>query len=402
MIEKNIEIENELGIYIHIPFCKRKCDYCDFISFDRFTCNSKLNDEIVRKYIDRVLLEIDNFDFSKYLVTTIYMGGGTPSYIDSKYITKIISKLKSKINNNCNNHNKFEDIEITIEINPGTVNKEKIKSYFNLGINRLSIGLQSVNDKLLKQIGRIHTYIEFEDVYNMAINEGFKNINFDLIIGLPNQTIEDISETIEVVKKLNPNHVSIYSLIVEEGTKLEKEISSGKLELIDENLERQMYWYVKNKLELLGYNHYEISNFSKKGKESKHNINCWKQKEYIGFGLSAHSYINNTRFYNTEKEEKVTNENHKIDRKIYNYIKVIEEIQTIEMQEKEYMLLGLRMLEGISIKSFKGKFINNPILVFKKELEELVDQELIIIDGDNIRLTNKGLDFGNLVWEQFI
>ena len=386
------KIKNELGIYVHIPFCKKKCDYCDFISFDKIRCKDEsrnLKNEI-EEYIKKVILEIKKFDFSNYRVTTIYIGGGTPSYIDEKYIEEIMRVLKDKITNE-SKASDLKKIESTIEINPGTVNNKKLKKYYEIGINRVSIGLQTVNDNLLKQIGRIHTYREFEEVYNMAVDTGFKNINFDLIIGLPNQTIEDISKTVDIVKKLNPNHVSIYSLIVEKETKLYQNIVSGKLKELDEEVERYMYWYLKNKLETLGYNHYEISNFAKKGKESKHNINCWKQKEYIGFGLGAHSYIDKVRFCNS-----LNNEND------ISYIKEIQEVQNVLDMQKEYMLLGLRMLKGVSISNFKEKFINNPIYVFKDELDYLVNKKLITIDGDYIKLSHKGLDFANLVWEEFI
>ena len=386
------KIKNELGIYVHIPFCKKKCDYCDFISFDKIRCKDgsrNLKNEI-EVYVKKVISEIKKFDFSTYTVTTIYIGGGTPSYIDEKYIEEIMRVLKDKITNE-SKASDLKKIESTIEINPGTVNNKKLKKYYEIGINRVSIGLQTVNDNLLKQIGRIHTYREFEEVYNMAVDTGFKNINFDLIIGLPNQTIEDISKTVDIVKKLNPNHVSVYSLIVEKETKLYQNIVSGKLKELDEEVERYMYWYLKNKLEILGYNHYEISNFAKKGKESKHNINCWKQKEYIGFGLGAHSYIDKVRFCNS-----LNNEND------ISYIKEIQEVQNVLDMQKEYMLLGLRMLKGVSISNFKEKFINNPIYVFKDELDYLVNKKLITIDGDYIKLSHKGLDFANLVWEEFI
>ncbi len=376
------DIRKELGIYIHIPFCKRKCDYCDFISFDNPKYIEKQN---IEKYIEKVISEINAFDFSKYKITTIYIGGGTPSYIDVKYIKEIISEIR-------NNVKKLENIEFTIEINPGTINSEKLEIYKEIGINRLSIGLQSMNDKLLNEVGRIHTYKEFEDVYNLAIQKGFENINFDLIIGLPNQTIEDIEKTLEKIKELNPNHVSIYSLILEEGTKLEEKISKKELECLDEELERQMYWNIKEYLESIGYIHYEISNFARKGKESKHNVNCWKQKEYIGFGLAAHSYINMTRYSNIQKE----------DKEIFEYENEIQEIQDIEEQKKEFMLLGLRMLQGVSIQEFKCKFQENPIFLFQKQLDKLVNEDLIDIDGDIIKLTKRGIDLANQVWQEFI
>ena len=179
------------------------------------------------------------------------------------------------------------------------MDKQKLQDYIRFGINRLSIGLQSTNNKLLKEIGRIHTFEEFLTTYKLAKEAGFKNINIDLMIGLPNQRIEDIKESLNKIIKLNPTHISIYSLIVEEGTKIKKLLDNNKLKLPDEELERQMYWYVKNTLELHGYNHYEISNFAKEKKESKHNMNCWEQKEYIRFGCAAYSYLNDIRYGNT-------------------------------------------------------------------------------------------------------
>ena len=255
----------ELGIYIHIPFCKQKCYYCDFVSF-----SNKQN--FVENYVEAAKTEINNYFQDKtilerYTVTTIYIGGGTPSYIESKYICEIMEVLE---NNLKQNKVKFEDMEITIEVNPGTVNKEKLEQYRKAKINRLSIGLQSTNNEMLKQIGRIHTYEQFLETYQMAKEVGFDNINVDLMIGLPNQTIEDIKRSLKEVIQLNPTHISVYSLIVEEGTVMARKIENHQLEDMDEELERNMYWYVKNTLELNGYTHYEISNFAKEGKESKH------------------------------------------------------------------------------------------------------------------------------------
>lgn len=373
----------ELGIYIHIPFCKRKCYYCDFVSYSN-KC------EQISKYIDAVIREIDTYKLEKYNVTTIYIGGGTPSYIDSKYIVKILNRIKEKLKNN---QTKFENVEITIEANPGTINDEKLKDYKKSGINRISMGLQSTNNKLLKELGRIHTYEEFLGAYKMVSEYGFNNVNVDLMIGLPNQKILDIKDSLAKIVELNPNHVSVYSLILEESTVLYKNVEKGLTKLPDEDVERQMYWYVKNTLELNGYSHYEISNFAKKGKESKHNLNCWEQKEYIGIGVAAHSYLNGERYSNTEN----------LDSYINNFSKrTIQEVQSKEDMKKEYMLLGLRKIDGISISKFKEKFIENPIYLYRKELEKLVKEELIVIDADNIRLTNKGLDLANLVWEEFV
>ncbi len=373
----------KLGIYVHIPFCKQKCNYCDFISFAN-------KEDLEKKYVEALTKEIENFlkINSTIQISTIYIGGGTPSFIESQYIKKIMSLF-----------NKENLLEATIEVNPGTVTKEKLEDYKEAGLNRLSIGLQSTNNYLLKQIGRIHNYEDFLNTYKLAKEVGFQNINVDLMIGLPNQSISDIKNSLEEVTKLNPNHISVYSLIVEEETPIAKMLENGETKLPDEDVERQMYWYVKNYLELQGYNHYEISNFAQKGYESKHNLDCWEQKEYIGFGISAHSYIDKTRFSNIEN----------LDLYIKNCMednfdknKIIQEKQSFFSVMQEYMLLGLRKIDGVSVQSFKNKFGENPIFVFKQELNKLVDENLIQVNSDKIRLTNKGLDLANLVWEEFV
>lgn len=373
----------EIGIYVHIPFCKRKCEYCDFISYSNK--NSK-----IEEYIEAVKKEIE-LQKIKSEITTIYIGGGTPSYIDSKYIKEIMEEIQRK--------NVSKDAEITIEVNPGTVTLEKLKDYKEAGINRLSIGLQTTKDELLKQIGRIHDFEQFLETYKMAREVGFKNINVDLMLGLPNQRIKDLKDSLEKIIELQPEHISVYSLIVEDGTPIADKIESGELELPDENLERNMYWYVKNTLELNGYNHYEISNFAKQGYESKHNMNCWNQKEYIGIGIAAHSYRDITRYSNTENlEEYIRNiKNDKLERN-----RIIHEIQKEDDTKKEYMLLGLRQIDGVKISEFKEKFGDNPIYLFRNELKKLFDENLISVNEDNIKLTNKGIDLANLVWEEFV
>ena len=374
---------NEIGVYVHIPFCKKKCDYCDFISY----CNK---DNLIYDYVQAVKAEIQSQNI-KPEITTIYIGGGTPSYIDSKYIIEILEKIKEK--------NVSSNAEITIEVNPGTVTKEKLEDYIKNGINRISIGLQTTNDELLKQIGRIHSFTQFLETYKLAKKVGFKNINVDLILGLPNQRIKDLKESLEQIIKLKPKHISVYSLIVEDGTPIANKIEKGEMQLPDEELERNMYWFVKNTLELNGFIHYEISNFAKKGYESKHNLNCWNQKEYIGIGASAHSYRDITRYSNTENiEEYIEN----VNNGNFNRNKIIHEIQKEDDAKKEFMLLGLRKIKGVDINQFKNKFGDNPIYLFRNELKKLTDERLLIIDDNNIRLTNKGLDLANLVWEEFI
>jgi oxygen-independent coproporphyrinogen-3 oxidase len=385
----------QIGLYIHIPFCKQKCSYCDFCSYAN-------KESFIKRYIQCVLKEIievgnnNKIDFENgkddlFLVKTIYIGGGTPSLIDSKYIVQIIEDIKL-------NFEIDEKAEITIEVNPGTVTLEKLEDYKRAGINRLSIGLQSTHEHLLKEIGRIHTYLDFLDTFRFAREAGFENINVDLMIGIPNQTLEEVKDSIEEIVSMEPEHISVYSLILEENTPLFKKVEEG-LELPNEDLERKMYWAVKQTLEQNNYIHYEISNFAKKGYESKHNLDCWNQKEYIGFGIAAHSYTNGIRYSNIENIEQYI-KNYDEDKTEENL--VFHEKQDMEAMQKEYMLLGLRKIDGVSIQEFKIKFVANPVFLYHSELEKLVNEELLEIDGDQIKLTNKGLDLANIVWEEFI
>lgn len=376
----------ELGIYIHIPFCIQKCYYCDFISYAN-------KEEKIEVYIQALKKEIEEESKQKEgEVTTIYFGGGTPSLLKSNHIQEVIETIRR-------HYKVVETAEITIEVNPGTVKEVALKEYKQMGINRLSIGLQSTKNKLLKQIGRIHTYEEFLTCYELARKAGFRNINVDLMLGLPNQILQDVMESVQEVIQLEPEHISLYSLILEENTPLQAMIEKKIYSLPEEELERKMYWRTKQLLEKNKYHHYEISNFAKEGYESKHNVNCWSQKEYLGFGIAAHSYFNHKRYCNTDSiEEYIENlEQNKIERN-----RTIWEIQSQEEKKKEYMLLGLRKIEGVSIQEFKNQFIENPLYTFHKELEKLVNEELIEVNLDQIQLTNKGLDFANLVWEEFI
>ena len=373
------------GIYIHIPFCKKKCKYCDFISF---SCYAEKENE----YVDSLLKEIENYESIEKEVSTIYIGGGTPSIIDSKNIIKILEKIRLKFNVK-------SDAEITIEINPGTITKEKLEDYKSVGINRLSIGLQSTNNDILNLIGRIHTYEEFEKNYNLAKEVGFTNINVDLMLALPNQSMDILIDSLLKVINLNPNHISLYSLIIEEGTELEKMIESGEYKLCDEDLERKMYHKTKSILEKNGYVHYEISNFAKKGYESKHNLSCWNQEEYIGFGLAAHSYYNKKRFSNIESiEEYISN----INKGEYDKNIVVHESQDKPSEMREFMMIGLRKIDGVKISDFERKFRINPLFYFRFEISKLTDEDLIEVDLDFIKLTKKGLDLANLVFEEFV
>lgn len=386
----------EIGLYIHIPFCRQKCYYCDFVSFAN-------RDDIIERYINSLKQEIiqyaqenkvmsDHNLEPKYILKTIYIGGGTPSAIPEKYIAEILETVKE-------NFQIKEDAEITIEVNPGTATKEKLLTYKNSGINRLSIGLQAVQDEILKKIGRIHTYQDFLDTYNYARNVGFENINIDLMIDLPDQTLDNVKESVKEIIKLKPEHLSVYSLILEKNTRMYEMISSKIVEIAPDDIERQMYWYVKKTLEKHGYMQYEISNFAKPGFESRHNMDCWNQNEYIGVGTAACSYIENKRYSNIEiLDEYITN----IENKESNKNLILEEVLDLESKMNEYMMLGLRKIDGVDIQTFENKFYINPIMKYCKTLEKLNHEGLIEINANSIKLTNKGIDLANLVWEEFI
>lgn len=377
----------EIGIYIHIPFCRSKCNYCDFNSFAK-------KDDCIDNYINAVKQEIEEYakNNKDILVKTIYIGGGTPSYIKEKYMEELIETIKQNLEI-------VSNAEITIEANPGTVNKRKLECYYKIGINRLSIGLQSVNDKLLKLLGRIHDFEDFLETVRLANTVGFSNINADCMIGLPNQNIYDVEETLNVLIDLKLTHISVYSLIVEPNTTLENKINSGELKLPDEEIERYMYWFAKRKLEENGYLHYEISNFARPLYRSKHNLDCWNQKEYKGFGVSASSYENGVRYTNIADINKYIKN---IEEKKLKENYIIEEKQDREAMMKEYMLLGLRKITGVNITEFRRKFGTTPLYKYNKELTKLVREGLIEANEYSIRVSKKGLDLANLVWEEFV
>lgn len=386
-----------IGIYVHIPFCKRKCKYCDFVSFENAT-------NCIQEYIDRVVWDIQNEEkilkengicesLEDVEIDTIYFGGGTPSFIDSKYILQILEAIRAKFN-------VLKEAEITIEVNPGTVDFEKLQAYFNSGINRLSIGCQETHDNILKDIGRIHSFEEFLNTYNLARKIGFKNINVDLMLALPNQSLEELEESARKIISLNPEHISLYSLILENGTPLEKEVNQGILKLPSDDLEREMYHKTKKILEENGYIHYEISNFAKNNFYSKHNVNCWKQHEYLGLGLASHSYFNNVRFSVSKNLQKYIEKN---SEQVYNINVVkIHEKQALEDKIKEYMILGFRKLDGINKKEFFENFNLDVNEKFKSEISKLKSENLIEENENFIMLSSKGLDLANLVFEEFI
>jgi oxygen-independent coproporphyrinogen-3 oxidase len=349
--------------------------YCDF--------NSYSNNELQDIYTNSLINEIEKIK-GKYF-ETIFVGGGTPTILSLKNLKKILEAL-----------NKFHALEYTFESNPGTITEDNLNLLREYGVNRLSIGLQAWQDPLLIGLGRIHSLHDFLEGYEAARRVGFNNINIDLMFGIPNQSMEDWIETIENVIKINPEHISSYSLIIEDGTPFKKLYDENKLNIVEEDTERDMYHYVINKLKQAGYLHYEISNFSKVGFECKHNITYWRLSEYLGVGAGAHSFVNNKRFSNFKSLSQYINgvrENN-----------IIEEctLQTHNDLLSEYMFLGLRMMEGISKKDFKKRFGEDIKIIYGIEIGDLIQKGLINENKNNIMLTQKGIDFSNQVFVEFL
>lgn len=373
------------GIYIHIPFCKQKCLYCDFVS----GCGS---DEDMREYQKALLNEIESTDIFE-AVDSVFFGGGTPSIYPYEYIGEIMDMLKQK-------NVLAPDFECTIEANPGTLNYEKLCYYKSIGINRISIGLQSANDEELKELGRIHTYDKFLESYELAKKAGFENINIDLMSAIPLQTFESYKETLKKVVELNPTHISAYSLIIEEGTPFyDKYYGDEEFEnlLPDEDIERKMYYYTKEFLVKNGYSRYEISNYSKMGYECIHNLKYWNRVNYYGFGVAAASLVNNVRYLNTGNRKDYVEFNGDITK-----IRSEEDELNIEEQMEEYMFLGLRKVKGVNIKKFEEVFGRNVCDEYGEVINKHFENGLLEIKDNRIFLTDKGFDVSNYVMSDFL
>ena len=375
------------GIYLHIPFCVKKCLYCDFIS----GTNSK---ETIENYINSMVNEIESTDI-KQDVDSVFIGGGTPSSIPPEYIAKVVDCLRIKLGNRF-----LKDSEITIETNPKTISENALKIYHDAGINRISMGLQSCIDSELKSLGRIHTFKDFLDSYNIATRY-FDNINIDLISGIPHQTMDSFKESLKKVGDLNPNHISVYSLIIEEGTPFYEMYGPGgkfKDSLPNEDIDREMYHFTKEYLSTLGYNRYEISNYAKENKESRHNLKYWKGNNYYGFGIAAASLVDNIRYKNTDNLKEYIDAMGSPEK-----IRITQEILDIKDCMSEYMILGLRLIKGVSPKEFKARFNEDMENKYGDILNKYLNMGLLhtTIDG-NFALTDKGLDVSNSVMEEFL
>lgn len=384
-------IKRPLQLYLHIPFCIQKCAYCDFLS-------AQADGKTRQAYVDAVVKEIYAYGkmATEYEITTIFVGGGTPSVLDAKQMEQIFRALYQVFTVQ-------EDAEITLEMNPGTVNSEKLRAYKYLGINRLSIGLQTVDNHELKMLGRIHTFEEFLDSYEKAREEGFTNINIDLISAIPGQTAASWEQTLERVASLGPEHISAYSLIVEEGTPFYMKYGEEKQGLPSEDEERRMYELTRERLEEYGYQRYEISNYAKDGYECRHNLGYWECREYLGIGLGASSLLNGSRYTHiTNLSEYLTYSESGDGFVDLEKIEENREVLTRKAQMEEFMFLGLRKMSGISQKQFESRFGAEIESVYGKEIEKLMKEKLLTRQGDHIRLTDQGINLSNLVFIEFL
>ena len=377
---KNRKENSPMEIYIHIPFCIRKCDYCDFLS-------GPSGPEEQADYVQALLREIQAVEEGEgRSVSSIFIGGGTPSVLDERLLGDILREIRNRFKME-------EDAEITIEVNPGTANIGKLQAYREMGINRLSIGLQSPEDRELKILGRIHNYGQFLETYQEARTVGFDNINIDLMSAIPDQTYEGWVKNLRTVAELEPEHISAYSLIVEEGTPF----AARKLNLPDEDTEYNMYEATAQILKEYGFEQYEISNYARKGRECRHNVGYWTRQDYLGFGLGASSLYGKEHFANTADMKKYL-ENSKNPEKIREK----EPSLTREDEMAEFMFLGLRMTKGISKADFQRCFGCTIESVYGEVLEKYESMELLVEKDGRIFLSREGIHVSNSIMAEFL
>lgn len=373
-----------MELYLHMPFCVRKCAYCDFLSFPSGA-------KTQRMYAKRLMEDIDVMGkrYGEIPVETIFIGGGTPSVPDSGLIVEIMEHVRHAFH-------VADGAEISMEANPGTVTREKLTDYRKAGINRLSFGLQSANDRELKLLGRIHTWAEFLESFKLARECGFANLNIDLMSALPGQTCESWKETLSRVTDLDPEHISAYSLIIEEGTPFGERYGSeeGRKLLPDEDSEREMYHETKRFLKDCGYERYEISNYAKPGRECRHNIGYWTGVPYLGLGLGASSYLDGCRFTVNPDMKQYLEEKP-------GMFADIEKL-TKKDKEEEFFYVGLRMTAGVSLSEFERRFGISAKEVYPGLMETFVKEKAARFEGDRFVLTDYGLDVSNYIMAQFL
>lgn len=370
------------SLYIHIPFCKKKCNYCDFPSYGG-------KEALIPDYIEALKAEIGYYSsvYDRPRIRTIYVGGGTPTLLTEGAISSLFESVKKDFE-------VMSEAEITFEANPGTVTIDKLKALIDSGVNRISLGVQTFNNDLLKKLGRIHLEHEITEAYEMIRGAGFRNVNLDLIFALPGGSVNDWQDSLVKAIKLNPEHISTYNLQVEEGTPFHAEKLEGGLLLPDEEDELKMYKIAIAFLKENGYKHYEISNFARDGFECEHNKAYWTLQDYIGVGAGAHSFIKNVRSENSPH----------IDRylaKDFSNIKT-EHVNTKKESMQEMVFLGLRLTNGFNLNDFTRRFGIGFREIYKKELAELTEEGMLEMDGKNVRLTEKGLYLANEVFKKFL
>lgn len=382
-------MKKEISLYLHIPFCVQKCNYCDFLSFGGSLPGAR------QAYVAALCREILSYqaEASSYQVVSVFLGGGTPSILELEEIEAIFHAIYQV-------WEVASSAEITIEINPGTVDKKKLIGYRQLGINRLSIGLQSVNKEELKLLGRIHNYDQFLAVFHTARELGFDNINVDLMSGLPGQTLESYRNSLNHVMALNPEHISAYSLIIEEGTPFYENAAIYNL-LPDEETERRMYAYTKTVLEGYWYQRYEISNYAKTGYESRHNMVYWSDGAYLGMGLGAASYLGGYRFHNTRDMQVYMQ---KYGDEVMGDANVKEDIEQIDIKThmEEFMFLGLRKMEGVSRAHFFHTFGRDMFEIYGEVLHKHEKAGMLSVTDGYVSLTEQGISLSNMVMADFL
>ena len=400
--------KKKLEIYVHIPFCAKKCAYCDFLSFPG-------NMRMRREYTDKLLEEIriQSSFVREYQVDTIFLGGGTPSVLDVTDITAIMGTLKE-------HYDIAPDAEITIEVNPGTVKMEGLVAYREAGINRVSMGLQSADDTELRYLGRIHTYDEFLKSFQRVRMAGFTNVNVDLISAIPGQTPESWRNTLKKTAMLKPEHISAYSLIVEEGTPFydrygghvemesyemspeERRILMALPDLPDEDTEREMYYMTRNCLAEQGYERYEISNYARPGFECRHNVGYWTGTGYLGLGLGASSYLEGCRFHNTSDFQSYVSAHFDDEAEFCQALRQDMEQLSVKSKMEEFMFLGLRLTRGVSVEGFITRFGQSIRNVYGGVIDKLEREGLLEHKNGYYHLTERGLDLSNYAMSLFL
>lgn len=375
----------QLALYLHVPFCIQKCLYCDFLSMPA-------NETIQKKYVAAFLRELEYWRLQtagRYVVSSIYLGGGTPTVLRPVWLQQIGDALQRFPIDSL--------VEFSMEVNPGTLTLDHVLTMQQIGVNRVSLGLQSAQRQELQDLGRIHTYEEFLESYALLSEHGFSNLNIDLMAGIPGQTMDSYADTLDRVLSLRPKHISAYSLIIEEETPFYEMDQRGELQVPSEETDRRMYALTKERLSAEGYERYEISNYARPGYGCRHNLAYWQMKDYLGVGLGAASYLDGKRFTNERNLESYLSQKEDCHVAESHYLSRQEEME-------EFVFLGLRKRSGISLEEYRRRFGEDFYQIYQNVLPDLLENGLLA-DTENhgrIYLTDRGIDVSNTVLAQFL